>query len=156
MSKIKTSEVADYVGKEVGVSEWLQVDQARINSFAGCTEDHQFIHLDEEAASKTMFGGTIAHGFLSLLLLPKLAETTALVFENTAMGINYGFEKIRFLTPVRSGRNIRARFTLKEAVERYPRQWLLTYNVAVEIEGEEKPALIAEWLTMQVVSEDKE
>ena len=115
------------------------------------TEDHQFIHIDPEAAKKTPFGGTIAHGFLTLSLLSQFSEQAGLVLEGIKMGVNYGFEKLRFLAPVPSGSNVRARIVLKDAIEKNPGQFLLTYGVTVEIEGAEKPALIADWLVMQVV-----
>ncbi|MEM9726447.1 MAG: MaoC family dehydratase [Pseudomonadota bacterium] len=148
---VKPADLAGHVGKETGVSEWLLVDQARINAFAECTEDFQFIHLDEERAKQTPFGGTVAHGFLTLSLLAKLAESATLALENIKMGVNYGFEKIRFVSPVRSGKRVRGRFMLKGAEEKSPGQWQLVYEVSVEIEGEDKPALVAEWLTRQYV-----
>lgn len=143
--------ILDLVGKETGVSDWIVIDQARIDAFADVTEDHQFIHVDPEAAAKTPFGGTIAHGFLTLSMLSKLAGGSMVAIEGVKMGVNYGFEKVRFVTPVRSGKKIRGRFTLMSASAKVPGQWKLKYAVKVEIEGEEKPALVAEWLTMQVV-----
>ena len=125
------------------------MDQNRINVFADVTEDHQFIHVNEEAAKLTPFGGTIAHGFLTLSMLSKFSEGSGLVIEGIKMGVNYGFEKVRFLAPVPSGSKIRGRFNLKDAVEKKPGQFLLTYEVTVDIEGQDKPALIADWLAMQ-------
>ncbi|CAO1649137.1 MAG: MaoC family dehydratase [Parasphingorhabdus sp.] len=151
MPTIKASELESWKGKEVGVSDWVLVDQDRINKFADCTEDHQFIHIDEEKAKATPFGGTIAHGLLTLSLLPKLSYGTTLGLEGTVMGINYGFDKVRFLNPVRAGSKVRARHTLVDAVEKQPGRWLLTYNVVVEIDGIETPALIATSLVMIVV-----
>ena len=151
MKPVKTSELQNYVGKEVGVSAWLLVDQKRIDGFAEVTEDRQFIHIDPEAAKATPFGQTVAHGFLTLSLLSKLASDCVLVCEGIKMGVNYGFDKVRFSTPVKSGKRIRGRFALMSARERLPGQWALKYSARVEIEGEEKPALVAEWLTMQVV-----
>ncbi|MAK63375.1 MAG: Nodulation protein N [Maricaulis sp.] len=151
MAVVKAEDLAGIVGQEVGVSDWIEIDQERINVFADITEDHQFIHIDEEKAKQTPFGGTIAHGFLTLSMLSALASGTSLVIDGIQMGINYGFEKIRFLQPVRAGKKIRGRFTLAEATERKPGQWMLKYAVSVEIEGEEKPALMAEWLTLQIV-----
>lgn len=151
MPVIKPEELESWKGKEVGVSDWVEVDQDRINNFADCTEDHQFIHIDEEAAAKTPFGGTIAHGLLTLSLLPKLSYGTTLGLEGTVMGINYGFDKVRFLNPVRAGSKVRGRHTLTDAVEKQPGRWLLTYNVVVEIDGIETPALIATSLVMIVV-----
>ena len=152
MPAVKAQDLAGMVGQEVGVSDWIEIGQERINAFADITEDHQFIHIDEEKAKMTPFGGTIAHGFLTLSMLSALASGTSLVIEGIQMGINYGFEKVRFLQPVRAGKKIRGRFTLAEATERKPGQWMLKYAVSVEIEGEEKPALMAEWLTLQIVS----
>ena len=143
--------ISDFIGKEVGVSGWLTIDQERINKFADVTEDHQFIHVDPEAAKKTPFGATIAHGFLSLSMLSKLASGSVIIFEGVKMGVNYGFEKVRFVTPVKSGQKIRGRFTLMSADSKIPGQWSLKYAVKVEIDGEAKPALVAEWLTMQFV-----
>ncbi len=149
MKKVNASGLKDLIGTEIGVSEWAVMDQERINVFADVTEDHQFIHINEEAAKQTPFGGTIAHGFLTLSMLSKFSEGSGLVIEGIQMGINYGFEKVRFLAPVPSGSKIRGRFSLKDAVEKKPGQFLLTYEVTVDIEGQEKPALIADWLAMQ-------
>jgi acyl dehydratase len=153
MASIKPADLASHVGKEIGLSNWIRVDQSRIDQFADVTEDHQFIHLDaERAAAETPFGGTIAHGFLSLSLLSRMAMDIAFVLDGMAMGINYGFDKVRFLQPVKSGSQVRGRFVLEDAVEKKPGQWMLRFGVTVEIEGSEKPALIAQWLTMQVVA----
>jgi len=153
MSKmVSVNELADYVGKEVGVSDWLEVDQDRINQFADATDDHQYIHVDSERAAQTPFGATIAHGFLTLsLLVPLAADSGTLKLENGVMGINYGLDKLRFINPVKAGRKIRARFELAGFEEKKPDHWLLKHNVTVEIEGEDKPALIAEWLGMTVL-----
>jgi acyl dehydratase len=134
------------VGQEVGVSDWILVDQARIDSFAEITEDPQFIHIDPEAAARTPFGGTIAHGFLTLSLLSRMAAEAMLRPAEIKMGVNYGFEKVRFLAPVRSGKRVRGRFTLARMDEKRPGQWQFTHQVTVEIEGEDKPALVAEWI----------
>lgn len=152
MPVVKKEELAAKLGQEIGVSDWMEISQERINIFADVTEDHQFIHIDEEKAKQTPFGGTIAHGFLTLSMLSVLAGGTSLVIDGIQMGINYGFEKIRFLQPVRAGKRIRGRFVLADATERKPGQWMLKYGVTVEIEGEEKPALMAEWLTLQIVA----
>lgn len=149
MKTVAASELQGLVGTEIGKSEWITVAQDRINQFADVTEDHQFIHINEDMAKKTPFGGTIAHGFLTLSLLSKFSEGAGLVIEGVQMGVNYGFEKVRFLAPVPSGSKVRGRFTLKEVVEKKPGQHLLTYEVTVDIEGQEKPALIADWLAMQ-------
>lgn len=143
--------ISDFVGKETGVSDWIAIDQDRIDQFADVTEDHQFIHVDPEAAKKTPFGTTVAHGFLTLSMLSRLARNSVLVLEGVKMGVNYGFEKVRFINPVKSGKRVRGRFTLMSADQKIPGQWSFKYAVKVEIEGEEKPALIAEWLSMQFV-----
>ena len=149
---INASQLQDYVGKEVGLTDWIEVDQERINQFADATGDHQYIHLDAERAAQTPFGTTIAHGFLTLSLLSMLSGIGGgLKLENTVMGINYGLDKVRFLNPVKSGAKIRARFVLASAEEKKPGNYLLKHNVTVEIDGEDKPALIAEWLGMTVV-----
>ena len=134
------------VGREIGVSDWILVDQARIDTFAVVTEDRQFIHVDPEAAAKTPFGGTVAHGFLTLSLLSRMAADAFLVPDGVKMGVNYGFEKVRFMAPVRSGKRIRGRFTLARLDEKRPGQWQFTHQVTVEIAGEEKPALVADWI----------
>lgn len=147
----KTEDIAKLIGTEVGVSDWVDVSQERINQFADVTEDHQFIHIDQEKAAKTPFGGTIAHGLLTLSLLPRLAAGNMVSLENVQMGINYGYDKIRFLNPVPSGSRVRGRFKLTNAVEKQPGRWMFTTEVTVEIDGIETPALVATWLTMQVV-----
>jgi len=135
------------VGREVGVSSWHVIDQNRIDAFADVTADHQFIHVDRaRAASETPFGTTIAHGFLSLSLLSAFAYEVLPSIEGTAMSVNYGFDKLRFVSPVRSGSRVRGRFTLLEAKPRSPKELLSRTNVTVEIEGEAKPALVADWL----------
>jgi acyl dehydratase len=134
------------IGKDVGASSWLTVDQARIDEFADATEDRQFIHTDPAAAAQTPFGGTIAHGFLTLSLLSRMAAEGMLVPEGLKMAINYGFDRVRFLAPVKSGKRVRGRFKLDSAEEKAPGQWLLRHDVTVEIEGEDKPALTALWL----------
>jgi len=139
-------EIRARVGSEVGVSSWLTMDQERIEAFANATDDHQFIHVDPEAAAKTPFGGTIAHGFLTLSLLSRMAAEGMLVPEDVKMAVNYGFDRVRFLAPVKSGRRVRGRFTLDSIEEKAPGQWLLRHIVTVEIEGEDKPALTAVWL----------
>jgi len=151
MKVIVAEDLPKWVGKETGVSHWIEVTQDKINQFADATHDHQFIHVDPERAADTPFGSTIAHGFLSLSLLSAFSYENALALENTTMGVNYGFEKIRFLQPVKVGRRVRGRSTLKAVNEKRPGQFLLTWDVTVEIEGEEKPALKAEWLTMTFV-----
>jgi len=144
-------EIRARVGGEVGVSSWLTIGQDRIDTFADATEDHQFIHVDPEAAAKTPFGGTIAHGFLTLSLLSRMAAEATFVPEGVKMAVNYGFDRIRFLSPVRSGKRVRGRFTLDSIEEKAPGQWLLRHNVTVEIEGEDKPALTAVWLGLMFI-----
>jgi acyl dehydratase len=144
-------EIGARVGTEVGVSDWLTVDQHAIDLFADVTQDHQFIHVDPDAAAKTPFGGTIAHGFLTLSLLSRMAADTVLRPDTIRMGVNYGFEKVRFLAPVRAGRRVRGRFRLEAFEEKRPGQYQFTHNVTVEIEGEDKPALIADWIGMLFV-----
>jgi len=144
-------DIRSRIGEEVGVSSWLTVDQARIDSFADATEDHQFIHVDPAAAAAAGLGGTIAHGFLSLSLLSRMAADAALLPEGLKMALNYGFDRIRFLAPVRSGKRVRGRFVLDSVEEKAPGQWLMRHNVTVEIEGEDKPALTAVWLGLMFV-----
>ena len=148
---IKPSEIDSVIGTETGVSEWITIDQEQINKFAEATLDNQFIHVDPEAA-KPIFGSTIAHGFLTLSLLSKLSSMNGGVkLKNSVMGINYGLDKVRFVSPVKVNSRVRARFELVSAEEKKPKHYLLKHNVTVEIEGVEKPALIAEWLGMTVV-----
>jgi acyl dehydratase len=141
-------DIRQRVGGEIGVSDWILVDQARIDAFADVTEDPQFIHVDPEAAANTPFGGTIAHGFLTLSLLSRMAADAMLRPESIKMGVNYGFEKVRFIAPVRSGKRVRGRFTLVAFDEKRPGQWQFHHQVTVEIEGEGKPALTADWIGM--------
>jgi acyl dehydratase len=144
-------EIRGRIGREVGASSWLVVDQARIDAFADATEDRQFIHTDAAAAAQGPFGETIAHGFLSLSLLSRMAAEAILLPEGLKMAVNYGFDRVRFLAPVRSGRRVRGRFTLDSVEEKAPGQILMRHTVTVEIEGEEKPALTAEWLGLMFV-----
>ena len=137
----------DMVGKEVGVSSWHLVDQPRIDTYADVIEDHQFIHVDPERAKKeTAFGTTIAHGFLTMSLLSIMSYEVMPVISGTTMGVNYGFDKLRFLSPVRAGSRVRGRFTLTEATLRKPTELLSRTSVTVEIEGEQKPAIAADWI----------
>lgn len=151
MPAASIDEIRDRVGKEVGVSSWLLVDQGRIDAFADATEDRQFIHTDPEAAKQTPFGGTIAHGFLSLSLLSRMGAEAMLVPQGLKMAVNYGLDRVRFLAPVRSGSRVRGRFTLDSAEEKAPGQWLLRHTVTVEIEDEDKPALTAVWLALMII-----
>jgi acyl dehydratase len=138
-------ELASRVGQEVGVSPWLTVDQARIDTFAKAIDDFQWIHVDPERAKGSPFGGTIAHGFLTLSLLSHLAEST-FSFSDRRMGVNYGLNRVRFTSPVPAGARVRARFTLAKFEQIEGNGVQVTWNVVVEIEGKDKPALVAEWL----------
>ena len=141
-------ELAGKVGETIGSSPWFEVSQERINQFAEATGDHQFIHINPEAAKMTPFGTTIAHGFLTLSLIPVLrAESDCPRPDGVKMGVNYGGNKVRFLAPVKSGKRVRAHFKLLELVEKRPGQWQETMETTIEIEGEDKPALIAEWMS---------
>ncbi len=144
-------EIRTRVGEDIGTSRWFVVDQERIDRFADVTEDHQFIHVDPEAAAKTPFGGTIAHGFLSLSLLSAMGADVFLKPDTLKMAVNYGFERVRFLSPVRSGKRVRGHFVLASFDEKKPGQWQFVHKVTVEIEGEDKPALTAEWIGMMFV-----
>ena len=144
-------EIQGRIGQEVGVSDWIPVDQPAIDAFAEVTQDHQFIHVDPEAAAKTPFGGTVAHGFLTLSLLSRMAADAMLRPQEVKMGVNYGFERVRFMAPVRSGKRVRGRFRLDRFEEKRPGQWQFVHHVTVEIEGEDKPALVADWIGMVFV-----
>ena len=148
---VPAAEVASLVGRSF-VSRWLTVDQQRIDAFAKVTEDEQFIHVDPGRAAATAFGGTVAHGFLTLSLLSAMAYGALPRIEGIAHGVNYGFDRVRFVHPVRSGSRVRGHFTLQAVTPRSAREWQLTYEVSVEIEGVQKPALAAIWLTMQVMA----
>lgn len=152
MKTIKREDIAQYQNVELESSEWHTVTQEQINQFADCTLDHQFIHIDPEKASQTPFGGTIAHGFLTLSMLSHFSEQFALVIEGTYMGVNYGFDSVRFISPVKVGKKIRAHAKSLDIVEKRPGQFMSRTEVTVEIEGEEKPALKAVWIGMQMAS----
>ena len=140
--------LAGRIGQEMAVSDWLLVDQARIDAFAACTEDFQWIHVDVEKAAAGPFGGTVAHGFLTLSLLPRLTQrgwSEGLALDQV---LNYGLEKVRFLTPVRAGSRLRNRLKLVSAEPRGPGRTLLGFENTVEIEGEDKPAMVAHTLAM--------
>jgi len=148
---IKKSDIADYIDFEAEPTRWHQVSQEQINQFADCTYDHQFIHIDPEKAKETPFGTTIAHGFLSLSLLSHFAEEFSLIIEGFYMGINSGFDKVRFLQPVKVDSRIRAHAKTLSIDETKPGQFRLKTQVTVEIEGNDTPALIAEWISIQMV-----
>ena len=139
-------DIRSRIGEEIGVSGWLKISQQRIEEFADATEDRQFIHVDPAAAAQTPFGETIAHGFLSLSMLSRMAADVMLIPDSTRMAVNYGLDRVRFIAPVRSGKSIRGRFVLDSVEEKAPGQILLRHTVTVEIEDEERPALTAEWL----------
>lgn len=141
-------EIAARVGEPLGTSEWVEIGQERIDLFAEATGDHQFIHVNPEMAKMTPFGGTIAHGFLTLSMIPYLSAHSDIPRpEGVKMGVNYGGNKTRFIHPVRAGKRIRGHWKLLEMAEKRPGQWQQTVEITIEIEGEDKPALIAEWMT---------
>jgi acyl dehydratase len=148
---VSLDEIRGRVGEEVGVSSWITIDQARIDAFADTTEDRQFIHVDPAAAASSPFGGTIAHGFLSLSLLSRMGAEAMVLPDGLKMAVNYGLDRVRFLGPVRSGSRVRGRFILDSVEEKAPGQVLMRHIVTVEIEGEAKPALIAVWLGLIVI-----
>jgi acyl dehydratase len=147
-SSLPLAEYRSRIGTEIGVSDWILVDQARIDAFADATGDHQFIHVDPVAAAKTPFGSTIAHGFLTLSLIPAMTYGSVASVEGAKMGVNYGLNKLRFMAPVKSGKHVRARFTLVAVDNRPDGSIQTTVSVTVEIEGETKPALIAETISL--------
>ena len=151
---ISLEELKSRIGGEPRYSRWFTVDQERIDRFADVTEDWQFIHCDPEKAAETPFGGTIAHGFLSLSLLSAMSYDSEPAIEGAEMGINYGFNKIRFTSPVKVGSRVRAKFTTRAVEEKTPTMILTTTGIIVEIEGESRPALSAEWLGMTILKEE--
>ena len=144
-------EIRAKVGLPVGTSDWIEVPQDRISLFADATDDHQFIHVDPVAAAAAGFDGTIAHGFLTLSLLSRMAADAILIPDTTRMAVNYGLDRVRFIAPVKAGKRVRGHFTLWGADEKAAGQLLLTHQVTVEIEGEEKPALTAQWLGLMFI-----
>lgn len=149
--KVTVADIPASIGQEVGLSDWRVVSQDMINQFADATDDHQFIHTDPEKAKETPFGGTIAHGFLTLSLLSTLAYEALPELEGQTFGINYGFDKVRFMAPVKTGSKVRARFLLSEAEIRPSGRIVFHYNVTLEIENSKKPALTADWITIAMV-----
>lgn len=145
---ISLSQLPSLVGTELGLSKWFEIDQERVDAFADATLDHQYIHVDQERAKQTPFGGTIAHGFLTLSLVPYLLSDISLDIEGTRMALNYGSDKVRFLQPVKVGSRIRARSELTSADEKRPGQWLVNQRVTIEIEDVAKPALVTEFLML--------
>ena len=151
MPIVTLDELHSRIGTQIGVSEWITIDQKRIDEFADVTEDRQFIHVDPNAAKETMFGGTVAHGFLSLSLLSRMAFDVMLVPDNLKMAVNYGFDSIRFLAPVPAGARVRGIFTLTNVEEKSLGQLLVHHNVMVDIDVTEKPALTADWLSLLIL-----
>ncbi|MGF6601277.1 acyl dehydratase [Paraburkholderia sp. GAS448] len=140
-----------FVGQELGVSDWVTIDQARIDTFAQCTGDNQWIHVDmERAARESPFGGTIAHGYLTLSLLASLAMEVGLIPADASAGLNYGLDKVRFITPVRAGARVRSRIVLLEVDRKNKGRVILKTSNELQIEGADKPALIAETLALLV------
>ncbi|MFZ2208830.1 MAG: MaoC family dehydratase [Porticoccaceae bacterium] len=147
--RIDTANLAACIGQDAGTSEWFTIDQQRVNDFADVTLDHQFIHVDPVKAAQGPFGTTIAHGFLTLSMLAYFLQNGVGVdVPNRTMGVNYGFDKVRFLQPVKVGSRIRAKAVVLEAAEKNPGQFLFKLDITVEIEGQDKPAIKAEWLSM--------
>jgi acyl dehydratase len=150
---IAIADLAARVGGAPFMSRWFTLDQARIDAFAAVTEDRQFIHVDPVAAKATRFGGTIAHGFLTLAMLAAMADDALPPVAGLALSVNYGFDRVRFVAPVKAGARVRGVFALAEATRRPERGWLTRYETTIEIEGADKPALVAQWLTMLVEAE---
>lgn len=146
MSEITLEAFKAKIGQEIGVSRWFEIGQDRIDKFADVTEDHQFIHVDPERAKATPFGGTVAHGFLTLSLLAPMTFDAQPTIVGTQMGVNYGFDRVRMMSPVPAGSRVRGRFVLTDVVDRGPGEVLVKSQVTVEIEGVDKPAIVAEAL----------
>ncbi len=151
MPIVPKEELSQYIDKPLEPSEWIMIDQDRIDSFADATLDHQFIHVDKERAAQTAFGGTIAHGYLTMSLISHFLPECSVQPTDAVMGINYGSDKVRFLQPVPVGSEVRGSATLKEVTEKTPGQLLLKNEFVVQIKGEEKPALVAEILSLFIV-----
>ena len=153
--EITLDELKASVGGEARFSKWFELTQEKIDLFADATEDWQWIHVDpERAAKETPFGSSIAHGFLTLSMLSAMTYDASPTVKGAAMGVNYGFNRIRFTNPVKAGQRVRAKFVLREVVERQPGAWMTTSGVTVQIEGEGRPAITAEWLGLTVMGED--
>ena len=151
MKIVSKKEILGSIGQQLETTDWLTITQEQINQFADCTLDHQFIHVDPERAKESPFGTTIAHGFLSLSLLAHFAESYGLLIDGCYMGVNYGFNKVRFVSPVPVNSRIRCHAKIADVVEKNPGQFMITTEVEVEIEGGEKPVLKAEWIGMQIL-----
>ncbi|MEN8233570.1 MAG: MaoC family dehydratase [Actinomycetota bacterium] len=152
MQIIPAEQLMNRVGEETGVSEWLEIDQARIDAFADATMDHQFIHIDPEAAAQTPFGSTIAHGFLTLSLTTPMLMESMVAPDRMVMVVNYGTDKVRFIEPVKVNSRIRARTRLADVTEKGPGRYLVKNEITVEIDGVDRPALIVEALTMFITA----
>jgi acyl dehydratase len=148
---INSNEIADFIGYQAEPTDWHQITQDQINQFADCTLDHQFIHVDEEKAKATPFGSTIAHGFLSLSMLSHFAENFSVIIDGFYMGLNAGFDKVRFLQPVTVDSRIRAHAKTLTIEEKKPGQFRFCTEVTIEIEGDNTPALVAQWISVQMV-----
>jgi len=151
LPRVSLERLQEMIGSEIGVSRWFEISQARIDAFAEVTEDRQFLHVDPVAAAATPFGGAIAHGFLTLSMLSAMAYDAVPRVEGAVMGVNYGFDRVRFVAPVSAGARIRGRFKLMAVTRRTEAEWQTRNAVEVEIEGAAKPALVAEWLGMFVL-----
>ncbi len=151
MVTVAKEELQDYIDKPLEPSAWVRIDQEMINDFADATMDHQFIHVDAAKAARTPFGSTIAHGYLTMSLISHFLGECAVRPENTAMAINYGSDKVRFLQPVKVGSEIRAKPVLMSVTEKAPGQVLTKTGITIEIRGEEKPALVAEILSLFIL-----
>ena len=150
MNTVKSSELPGMVGHQLEPTEWFLITQEQINEFADITLDHQYIHTDPERAATTPLGSTIAHGFLFLSMLSHFSHSFGFTVTDSVMGLNYGFDKVRFLTPVKTGSKVRTHATLSEVTEKTAGRYLLRYTVSIETGGENTPALIADWLVMVV------
>jgi acyl dehydratase len=148
VKEISLADVRGLIGTETGLSDWILVDQTMIDAFANATDDHQFIHVDPVRAAQSPFGGTIAHGFLTLSLLSTMNYNCLPKVREQTMGINYGFDNVRFVAPVRSGARIRGHFILSDARFRGAGMLMTSYEISIEIENERKPALTAKWITI--------
>lgn len=154
-ASLAVEEFVNRTGREIGLSRWFKIDQARIDNFAELVEDRQFIHLDAgRARSQTPFGGTVAHGFLTMSLLSAMLYDAVPEVKGQTMGVNYGFDRLRFLAPVPAGSKVRGRFSLISAEEQRGGELTLKFSISIEIEGAEKPALAAEWLTRHYFDTD--
>jgi len=149
MLPMSLEDFKSHVGQKIGTSRWFVLDQSRIDLFANVTEDYQFIHVDADLASKTPFGTTIAHGFLTLSMLSTMSYDSIPRIEGVTMSVNYGFDRIRFVTPVTSGSRVRAHFTLASTKTEKPSEITNFFEVSVEIDGNDRPALVAEWISRQ-------